>query len=230
MKKLLQNSVIAGFLLTLLITSCTPSKDVVSDGWLQKRKYNKGFYIDTKGKNVTTPVNKEENMVAEEIVAPSAVEEVKPVVAIDNTNSIAESVAPVAVEKKSTEKNNLFSTKTGLAGKVFEKAGKQMEKSKESYRQYKMSDASSVGAAGFGMSLSRAGEMDKYLKNAIFAAIIGTVMYIIGAIMYAARVAKAVNGEIVTGWGAAGIFYILGYIFWVIATVFFVIWLINKFS
>lgn len=37
------------FLALLLLASCSNSKDVVSDRWIQKRKYNKGYFITKRG-------------------------------------------------------------------------------------------------------------------------------------------------------------------------------------
>jgi len=31
---------------SLLLSACKKSSDVVADGWLQKRKYRKGFHLD----------------------------------------------------------------------------------------------------------------------------------------------------------------------------------------
>lgn len=75
-------------LLTAILASCSTSNEVVSNGFFQKRKYNKGWYAnkstkvkDSKAENTKeefvaeTPVNKE-NSIAQTVVVK---EEIKPI-------------------------------------------------------------------------------------------------------------------------------------------------------
>jgi len=228
MRKALLNNLVVGFLLTILIASCTTSQDVASNNWIQKRKYNKGFHIEKNSKGKADVVKAEETFTAEEI-APVQIETVTPTavttseVAVAETNTNATTDESIVKEKKSWKEK-------GLVGKMMSKGNQKKAESKEAFAEYRFNKASVNEGAISPLGVDGTSELHKYLKKAILAAIIATVCYIIGVIIYAARVANALNGGSTVGWGIAGVFYILGYVFYVIAVVFFVLWLVDKFS
>ncbi len=228
MKKTLLNNMVVGFLLTILIASCTTSQDVASNSWIQKRKYTKGYHIEKGSKAKHDPIKADETFTAQE-VAPIETE-------IEKVSAAVVTASEVAVAENNTQASKVAAkektkiTEKGITGKAVKKAKEHTQRSKEAFNNYRMADAAAVGAIS-PLGVDATSEMHKYLKKAILAAIIATVLWIVAVILIAASATNTVTGSGTGGGIGAGIVVSwIAYVFYIIAVVFFVLWLVDKFA
>lgn len=222
MKKHLFNNAIVAFLLTLLIASCTTSQDVASNNWIQKRKYTKGYHIEKASKFKHDIVKPEEQQLAENTAAPveNTTEFTNTTPAVAPTVVTAEPVAMVPTAKKERHTNK-------ASAKLFAKAKEHKEISRNEFKNYREYDASTVGSIT-PLGTTAVKELNPYLKKALIAAVIALVLQIIAVAMVAGSAAKTVSGSGTgAGIGAGVVVAWIAYIFWIIAVVFFVLWLID---
>ena len=104
--------------MALILGSCGSSNSVVSNGLIQKRKYNKGFFLKSNGQFKTAKANtKEENTINSVEIAKNNFKAGEKEM-LTNAVSVKKSVVPTPLKN-----DNLDETKNGQRNQIAEKNG-----------------------------------------------------------------------------------------------------------
>lgn len=114
-------NVYLSLLAVLLISSCATDK-VVTDSWIQKRKYNKGFYISKAGK-----VEKAEPKERAQASNASSYTENIPVLSASVSSNTEQSIQTTTPAQK-TKQGTKTSAKTVLSERTLQKLEKKIQK------------------------------------------------------------------------------------------------------
>jgi len=227
MKKTVLHSIISLFILSIIAASCSTSNDVVSNGWIQKRKYQKGYYIDGPKKDHAKTTQPEETFIAEEkaVTTPEQVNAVAEPAAVVAPAATAENVTATA-EKENT---SFFKRNPSKKDGAFTRLEKKMEQKRDENLAAADRARSMTPAGVSPLGVEDTSELDEYLRKAILFAIIAVALSVIAAIIRIAEINNLATGASL-GFGVSSIIYIVAYVFWVIAVVYLVVWLIDKFA
>ncbi len=92
-----------GIVAALVVSSCSTSNDVVSNGMFQKRKYNKGYHVSRTGKNHTDNTDQKENLAVRENTENTVSELPARRLAATVTSEKTYNTVPMSVSTKATD-------------------------------------------------------------------------------------------------------------------------------